>query len=358
MNSPTKVLIVDDSAFARSVISQKIGSDPELEVVGQARDGLEALERIKDLRPNVITMDVSMPRLDGLATLERIMAECPTPVVMLSALTGEQTTTTMQALELGAVDFFLKPSVGNPAGAGETVQDLIMKLKVAAGIPRGKLKAAAIRKQTRRPARGPTAMRSTKMNKVVAIGSSTGGPRALAELLPALPRDLPASLLVIQHMPAGFTGTLAKRLDQASKIDVKEAQSGDSINPGQALLAPGGYHMTVTNNGAVELNQDPPVCGVRPSVDVTLDSVAKVYGVSALGVILTGMGSDGTQGAARLKAAGGWVAVEHESTCAVYGMPKSVIDSGSADVVAPLTRMAREIIRICGHVPQLPEEAE
>ena len=362
LNQLIKTLIVDDSAFARSIIVKKLSADPDIEVIGVAKDGVEALEKIKDLKPNVVTLDVSMPRMDGLTALEIIMAECPTPVVMLSALTGEQAPATISALELGAVDFFLKPSVLSPAGLAKESGDLAAMVKTASQVDVVKLRkrlhrkprtaamkdgrrAAPNKEQTAEPkVRRPKKVRY--QGKVLVIGSSTGGPKALAELIPELPADLPVPVLVVQHMPAGFTKSFADRLNNTSALYVKEAEAGDALEVGTVLLAPGDYHMVVTSSGHIALNQDPPVWGVRPSVDVTMDSVVKHYGGQTLGVVLTGMGSDGSKGTANIKKNGGTVAVEHESTCAIYGMPRCVVEKGNADSVLPLPEMAVEIVRM------------
>ena len=348
MSVSIKLLIVDDSAFVRSVIAKKMAADPEIEVVGTARDGLDALEQVKRLKPDVVTMDVTMPQLDGLGALERIMDEIPTAVVMLSALTGPQSQATIRALELGAVDFYLKPSVAAPGGTGESETELIQKIKVAANIPIAKLVKRIKKANVARPANGQKPLPASRFNRVVVIGSSTGGPRALGELIPDLPGNLPAAYLLVQHMPPGFTNSLAERLNLSSQITVKEAKTGDRVLPGQALVAPGGYHMVLTGDGRVRLHQGAQVCGVRPSVDVTMTSAAEIFGAGTLGVVLTGMGSDGTQGAAAIKKAGGSILVEDEQTCAVYGMPRSVYDSGNADMVLTLDKISREIASLCG----------
>ena len=342
-----KVLIVDDSAFARLSISRQISSDPEIEIVGVARDGIEALQKIRELKPSVVTLDVEMPRMGGLKTLEHIMSEDPTPVVMLSSITGRGTETTIRALELGAVDFFLKPSRASPAGLYGLDNDLNTKVKLAARVERSRLKAVTRRREIRpRPERLP-ARPSSSADKVVVIGSSTGGPMALYELIPNLPGDFPASVLVIQHMPAGFTKSLADRLNELSQIEVKEAELGDSLRKGKVLIAPGNYHMMVKMDGKIGLNQRPPVLGLRPAVDITMQSVASIYGASSIGVVLTGMGSDGTKGAALIRAAGGKIAAQDETSCVVYGMPRSVIESGNTDKIVPLPQMAGEIVLMC-----------
>ena len=347
VNNPINVLVVDDSAFARTVITNKLQSDPDIRVIGAARDGVEALEMVKSLRPDVITLDITMPRMDGLTALERIMADHPTPVVMLSALTGPQTQATIRALEIGAVDFILKASLSSPVGTDEAGMGITAKAKIAAKITVRGPGARRLDKNERKQKEDRPLARRPRMSHVVVIGTSTGGPKALGELIPALPRGLPAGFLIVQHMPPGFTRSLAERLNQLSHLDVKEAQSGDTVKPEQVLIAPGGHHMTVARDGTISFNDGPLVCGVRPSVDVTVESAVATYGSATLGVILTGMGNDGTRGASLIKKAGGKVAVEAESTCAVYGMPKCVSDAGNADTVVPLPQMADEIIRMC-----------
>ena len=363
MTQQIKTLIVDDSAFARSIIVKRLSIDPNIEVIGVAKDGVEALEKIKQLKPHVVTLDITMPRMDGLTALERIMAECPTPVIMLSAMTSEQAPATISALELGAVDFFLKPSALNPAGMAAQSDELVLKVKIAAQVDATKMRRNSRRKRrvpaTRSSANGMASgerasigknlrsSRSRYRGKVLVIGSSTGGPKALSELIPDLPADLPVPVLIVQHMPAGFTKTFAERLDQSSEISVKEAEIGDHLEAGTVFLAPGDHHMVVTPAGQISLNQDPLVWGVRPSVDVTMNSVANIYGAKTIGVVLTGMGSDGSRGTALIKEKGGLVAVEHESTCAIYGMPRCVVEKGNADKVLPLPEMADEIIRMC-----------
>ncbi len=339
---PIRVLVVDDSAFARVMIGRRIDSDAGFEVVGEARDGLDAIEKVGELKPDVVTMDVTMPRLDGLGAVKRIMAECPTPIVMLSALTEPGAHVTLEALELGAVDFFLKPSVAAPAGATDAQAALLEKLRVAAGARLTPLGEA--------PKRRRSAVRHVvggKYETVLVIGASTGGPKALATVLPRVPADIQAGILIVQHMPRTFTASLASRLNAASAIDVREAKDGDLVTRGRALLAPGGYHLTVDGAGIVHLNTDAEVHGVRPSVDVTMTSVAKHFPRICRAVVLTGMGADGQRGCGLIKSAGGRVVVEHESTCAVYGMPRAVVDAGHADQVVPLRRVAREIERMC-----------
>ena len=350
--SPVRVLIVDDSALARSVISRRLSADPEVLVVGQAANGEQALASLRDLKPDVITLDVQMPRMDGLAALGRIMAESPTPVVMLSSLTGDDTETTIKALELGAIDFFLKPAASSPAGFDGSGKSLVETVKMAAAVPRSRLGARPRQPQAvARPSvsaqRPLHHVRGSLPRRAVVIGSSTGGPRALMDVVPHLPAELDAGYLLVQHMPPGFTKSLAERLRSASAIEVKEAATGDRIESGKALMAPGGFHMEVDASGVVSLTQAPPLHGVRPAVDVTMETAVRAFGAATVGVVLTGMGMDGARGCGLIKAAGGHVAVQDESTCAVYGMPKSVVDAGHADVVAPITRIANEVVRLC-----------
>jgi two-component system, chemotaxis family, protein-glutamate methylesterase/glutaminase len=343
MSNGIRVLVVDDSAFARLAITRELQAGEGIIVIGSARDGAEAIEKINMLHPNVVTMDVEMPNLNGLDTLRRIMAECPTPVVMLSSLTGNGTETTVRALEIGAVDFFLKRSSSNPIGESGDAVDLRTKIILAS-------KADLAKKSLPHP---PMPVKFNKKvvspepaKTILVIGSSTGGPRALYQVVPNLPADLNAAVLLVQHMPTGFTTSFANRLDQLSNITVKEATRGEVLHHGLAFLAPGGHHMTVNGEGVLDLNLNPPVCNVRPSVNVTMESVAKAYGNSVVGVVLTGMGSDGTIGAGFIKKAGGSIIVEDKSTCVVWGMPRSVVESGYADREVPLPDIADEIVKI------------
>lgn len=347
-----RVLIVDDSAFARLAISRELKSAEGISVIDYARDGLEAIEKIRLLKPDVVTLDIEMPRMDGLTTLEKVMCECPTPVVMLSSLTGNGTEATIRALELGAVDFFLKHTLANPVGDEGDANGLRNKIIMASKTSLRALSWPGTRITERKPASnsmpldipGKAAATAQPATRVIVIGSSTGGPKALYQVVPSIPADIPAAILIVQHMPPGFTNSLANRLSQLSNIAVKEASSGDMLYNGTAFIAKGGYHMVVEKDGTLSLNQNPPVCSVRPSVDVTMESAVRVFGSSILGVVLTGMGSDGTQGARQIKMMGGRVIVEDESTCVVFGMPKSVLESGSADRVVPLPKITEAIV--------------
>jgi two-component system, chemotaxis family, protein-glutamate methylesterase/glutaminase len=346
-----KVLVVDDSAFARVTISKHINMDPGIEVIGSAVNGLDAIDKIKGLKPDVITLDVTMPKMDGIEALEHIMNNCPVPVIMLSNLTGPGTETTVKALELGAVDFFLKPSLINPVGDNDLVGDLMSKIKIASKINIAMLKSHPVEPQrpavTQTPANKVVDFNGPEPVNIVVIGSSTGGPKALYDFIPYLPGNLNAAILMVQHMPPKFTRSLADRLNQLSQITIKEAEVDDGIYTGRALLAPGGFHMIVNQSKKVELSLDKPRNGLRPAVDVTMQSAVQIYGAKCVGVIMTGMGNDGTLGCAMIKASGGRVIAQDESTSVVYGMPKCVVEAGLADKVVPLPELAETLSAIC-----------
>ena len=337
-------MVVDDSAFIRVSISRYLNDYPGIQVVGGAQDGVEALELIPRLQPDVITLDVEMPRLDGLSTLREIMSRFPRPVIMLSSLTKEGTAETVQALTLGAVDFTPKPT--DRMNIQSVMAEVIGKIERAAGA-----KVRPITYRQRAPLSGPSVIPAKafhlrqKHEPVVLIGTSTGGPKALNEVIPALPANLPAAVVVVQHMPAGFTHSLAERLNTSSALLVKEAEPGDRLAVGRVLLAPGGFHMLFDENEQVVLNQNPPMHGVRPAVDVTLTSLVQRCGRLTSAVILTGMGSDGTTGAVLLHSLGGKVIVEDESSCVVYGMPRSVVEANAASQVVSLAEIPAAILQ-------------
>ncbi len=338
----TRVLVVDDSAFMRHAIRRVLEAQPDLEVVGVASDGIEALEQVRRLRPDVVTLDVEMPRMDGLQTLAILMRDTPLPVVMLSTLTEAGAPATIRALELGAIDFVTKPSP--PAVSLASVEPhLLETVRQAARARVRRASPAAPALDTPRIRLAPTAATTRRADRLVAIGCSTGGPKALIDVIPHLPGNLPAGVLVVQHMPAGFTRSLAERLDRASALTVKEAQAGDVPVAGLVLIAPGGWHMTLGADGRVLLNDNPPVHGVRPSVDVLFDSLPALYGRKCVGVVLTGMGSDGADGAEALHKAGAPILVEDASTTVVYGMPRAVAERGVADLQVPLPKIAAAI---------------
>mgnify|MGYP001611026935 FL=1 len=343
-----RVLTVDDSALMRQVLAMLLSKDREIEVVGSAPDPYIAREKIKALNPDVLTLDVEMPKMDGLTFLEKLMRGHPMPVIMVSSLTEDGCQTTLRALELGAVDFITKPKIDLREGMEEVAQDLIGKIKAAA-------RATVRSKQPAAPgAAAPTKLLSSAMIKttdtIIAIGSSTGGTEAVKEVLMALPPNTPP-ILITQHMPERFTKTWADRMNSLCRISVKEAEDGDSVLPGHALVAPGGYHMALVRSGArytVQINQDPPVNRHRPSVDVLFASVARYAGANAVGVILTGMGGDGAKELLTMKQAGAFTIAQDEATCVVFGMPKEAIKAGAVDKVLPLQDIAGAILSHVG----------
>ena len=343
MKRPIRVLVVDDSAFIRHTLAKRLEAHPDITLVGKARDGVEALDQIKTHRPDVVTLDVEMPRMDGLTALRRIMAECPTRVIMLSAFTQQGARATIQALMRGAVDFVPKPDT--TADMQSVIRELITKIKVAAITPASsRIPAHPTQPLAQTRKLEPQALR--RGDPIVIIGSSTGGPRALQQVLSDLPTDLCAALVMVQHMPPSFTRALAQRLNDNSPITVREAADGDRLARGLALLAPGNYHLQINGRRQVNLNQEPRRNGVRPAVDISMESAAEHHGDAAIGVVLTGMGTDGTSGARRIKAVGGRVIAQDQTTSAVYGMPRSVIEAGLADLVVPLPEVASTLLEL------------
>ena len=350
-----RVLIVDDSVFMRKAISRMLSLAPDIEVVDTAADGREAVEKTAQLRPDIVTMDVKMAGMDGLAALDRIMREHPTPVIMLSSLTQEGAEVTLKALDLGAVDFIDKTRVESSMNITFLSNELIAKVRAIAGVDVGKMithHAMAVAPQATSGAqlRKPSQERSPGPSRidVVAIGTSTGGPPALQNLIPKFSADFPSSVIIVQHMPLGFTRTLAERLHAQSNLPVAEAVSGEVVKPGRVLIAPAGRHLKLrSRNGqyVVHLDSEPADSLHRPSVDVMMESVAKACGKKCLGVLLTGMGSDGAKGMRAIKETGGTTLAESEETCIVYGMPKSAIEDGVVDKIVPIYDMADAIVR-------------
>ncbi|MBU7007765.1 protein-glutamate methylesterase/protein-glutamine glutaminase [Phosphitispora fastidiosa] len=344
MSKRIEVLVVDDSAYMRKVVSNLLESDHNIVVIDTARDGLDALEKIKRLKPAVVTLDVEMPRLDGLSALERIMKECPTPVIMLSSLTQEGSETTVKALTLGAIDFVGKPSGTISLDIHKVQEELVAKVRIAARAAVANFRSPIAPLLQKPVIFSPLPSTGLTPNKLVIIGSSTGGPNALQQVVPRLPGNLSAAVLIVQHMPPGFTKSLANRLNDISQLEVCEAQEGDELLNGKAYVAPGGYHMMLRSKTLLGLNQNPPVHSVRPAVDVTLESAVDFYGSGVVAVILTGMGFDGSRGAAAVKQAGGKTVVQDEATCVVYGMPRVVAEMGKADRILPIHNIADEIV--------------
>jgi two-component system chemotaxis response regulator CheB len=345
-----RVLTVDDSALMRQVLATLLAKDPDIEVVGSAPDPYIARDKIKALNPDVLTLDVEMPKMDGLTFLEKLMRGRPMPVVMVSSLTEIGCQTTLRALELGAVDFIAKPKIDLREGMEEIAQDLIAKVKAAA-VANVKREALGVRRETKPltpyplPLTSGSAMIKTT-DTIIAIGSSTGGTEAVKEILEKFPPHTPP-ILITQHMPERFTKTWADRLNRLCRIAVKEAQDGDSVLSGHALVAPGSFHMTLVRSGArytVRINQDPPVNRHRPSVDVMFSSVARYAGSNAVGVILTGMGNDGAKELLAMKQAGAFTIAQDEASCVVFGMPKEAIKAGAVNKVLPLNDIAGAIL--------------
>jgi len=346
----TKVLIVDDSALMRQMLSEIIGGYDDFEVVGVAHDPYIARDKIKALNPDVLTLDVEMPRMDGLTFLENLMRLRPMPVLMVSSLTKKNAETTLRALELGAVDFVTKPVAQTSEDLAAYGEMIVEKLRAtaSAGTPR----ARGVRDRSRTPS---SSVQSTfRTGQFVAIGASTGGTEALRDVLVQLPDSFPP-VLVVQHMPEMFTKMFAKRLDSLCKITVTEALQGERVVRGHAYIAPGDKHMRLARQGdhfVVSLDQDPPVNRHRPAVDVLFHSIAEIAGKNAVGVILTGMGADGKSGIRALKEAGARTLAQDRDSCVVFGMPKAAIDTGCVDAIVPIEEMAEEILRSVAAVKQ------
>jgi len=331
-----KVLIVDDSPFVRKALLRIFDSEPSISVVGVARNGKEAIEKTLSLRPDVLTLDIMMPVVDGIETLKIIMEQCPLPVLVLSQFTHEGAELTLKALELGAMDFVDKSSKGLMDFLA-LAEEIIAKVKAIAHNEPKKLVYEP---------RVLSGYRSQGIVDVVAIGASTGGPPALEMILQKFPRDISFGVLIVQHMPKGFTATLAERLDSMCGIHVKEAEDREKIEPGTALIAPSGLHMkTRKGSRAIRLEGEPLNLIHRPSVDVLFQSVGEVYGERSMGVILTGMGSDGARGMGIIREKGGITLAQDEETSVIFGMPKVAIKNGVVDKVVPLTEMAEEIMK-------------
>ncbi|GHB10205.1 protein-glutamate methylesterase/protein-glutamine glutaminase [Salinicola rhizosphaerae] len=343
MPSPIKVLCVDDSALIRDLMTKIIDAQPDMKVVATAPDPLVARDLIKRHNPDVLTLDVEMPRMDGLDFLERLMRLRPMPVLMVSSLTQRGSEITLKALELGAVDFVAKPEVGIRDGMLEYAGMIADKIRAAAQSRPRQQQQAAQHQPPREVIRAP--MLSSE--KIVIIGASTGGTEAIRQVLEPLPANSPA-ILITQHMPGGFTRSFAERLDRLCRVTVKEAENGERVLPGHVYIAPGDWHMQLKRSGAnyvIALDDGPPVNRHRPSVDVLFDSAAQCAGRNALGVILTGMGRDGAAGLVKMREAGAHTVAQDEASCVVFGMPKEAIALGGADEVIALPDIARHLVQ-------------
>jgi two-component system chemotaxis response regulator CheB len=340
MKERVRVLVVDDSALMRKLIPLILERDPDIEVVGTAMDGAFALRKIAELQPDVVTLDLEMPRMDGIETLRMIMRSAPLPVIVFSTHSKEGAYSTFKALALGAIDFVAKPRDAAAGHLDPIAYQLIEKIKVAkrAGgpkkLPRFEMEAPPPPKKHARVAVPPS--------RVIAIGISTGGPNALQFLLSQLPADMPATFVVVQHMPEGFTDMFARRLDECCALEVQEAKSGDLLLAGRVLVCPGNRHMMVRRmprGDMVVLSDGSPINGHRPSVDVLFHSVAQEFGLTAVGILMTGMGEDGAEGLGAIQSAGGMTIAQSEDTCVVGGMPRAAIVKGFANKVVPLEHL-------------------
>ncbi len=364
-----KVLIVDDSAFMRKALMMMLESDPHIKVVGTARDGEEGCEKVKSLKPDLVTMDIEMPRMDGLTALKNIMSDNPTPVMMLSSLTTDGAGATLDALDLGAVDFIPKELSYVSLDIVKIKEELLNKIKniarrkhvlmarhkQAAAFKRAKgansslrtdIKAFGARTGGTTPQVRSLIKKRSYHIDIIAVGSSTGGPPALQSVISKLPRNLPVGIVISQHMPAMFTKSLAERLNSLSQVSVKEAEDGETVNPGCVYIAQGGKHLILRKNGTksrIKITEQPDTTLYKPCVDVMINSVLDIYGKSTLGVILTGMGTNGVTGLKRVKEKGGKIIAQNEDTCIVYGMPRAAIEARIVDHIASIEDIHAEI---------------
>jgi len=341
---PVRVLVIDDSVVVRKLLAETLASSHEVQVVGTASSGTIGLAKIPQLNPDLVTLDIEMPGLDGIQTLTEIRKLYPKlPVIMFSTLTERGAVITLEALSLGASDYMTKPSDRDSLAIAleQLRQELIAKIVSLAGRGSGRAVEVSASVAGKKKSRGQPI-------EILAIGTSTGGPNALAEVIPRLPKDFPVPVVVVQHMPPLFTHLLAERLNSHSRLAVQEAEAGRALEPGQVWIARGDYHMTVARKGigvVLNLNQDPPQHSCRPAVDMLFRSVTEVYGSGVLGVVMTGMGSDGARGAAHIREAGGEIVVQDEASSVVWGMPRAVVEAGAADKICPLAEISLEVIR-------------
>ncbi|NOX18494.1 MAG: chemotaxis response regulator protein-glutamate methylesterase [Chlorobi bacterium] len=343
-----RILIVDDSAFMRKSLSIMLGSDPDIEIVDTARDGLDGYEKAVKLKPDVVTLDIEMPRMDGLTALKKIMKDAPTSVIMVSSLTTEGAEATLSAMESGAVDFIAKEMSFVSVNIAGIKAELVGKVKAIVKQKRFKsrlsrIHSAAALGKTTASASAPKGKLPQMGYKAVALGISTGGPLSLQKVIPHISEKIRTPIFIVQHMPPKFTRSLADRLNNMSKVNVKEAENGETVKSGTVYIAPGGFHLNLKSGLGGEkriiIAEEPSNTLHRPSVDVMMNSVIKEYGKFTLGVIMTGMGHDGTEGVKELKKLGGHCLAQDEASCVVYGMPKSIVDAGLADQIAPLEKI-------------------
>ena len=353
---PIRVLIADDSAVMREVLCRAIESAPSLQVCGTARHGLETLEKVRELEPDVVTLDVEMPELNGIEVLKRIMQESPRPVIMVSAFTQQAAEVTLTALAIGAFDYLSKFESGRPVDPRKLGRELIAKIEAAAQSPLARNLEPVRASMSTDLAAMNVPQRFDVIPEIVALGTSTGGPKALQEIVPELPADLPAGLIVVQHMPPGFTSPFARRLNSISEIEVREAEHGDTLEPGRVYIAPAGRHITIerrTQSKATICVSDQPGGTMHtPSADVLMLSVAAAFGRYSFGIILTGMGMDGLRGMTAIHRAGGITIGQDEATSAVYGMPRVCAESGILQRVVALPQVPTEIMQALRYRPK------
>ncbi len=355
MNHKISVLIIDDSAFMRKSLSLMLESDQDIKVISTARNGQEGYELVKNLKPDVVTLDIEMPVMDGLTALKKIMADCPTSVIMVSSLTTEGADSTLKALELGAVDFIPKELSYVNVNITKIKEDLISKVKEIVKQKLLKERLNRLRAISQVDKREVTIKQLQSPipqigYKAVAIGISTGGPLSLQKIIPIFSERIQIPIFIVQHMPPKFTKSLADRLNSLAKLNVKEAENGEPVERGTIYIAPGGFHMTVQKNGLstpqIAISEQPANTLHRPSVDVMMNSVINHYGKYTLGVIMTGMGKDGFEAIKNLKSLGGYSIAQDEQSCVVYGMPKAVVDAGYADNILPLEKIPEIINKV------------
>jgi two-component system chemotaxis response regulator CheB len=336
-----RVMVADDSAFMRRVLRELISSDPQMEVVGEARDGREAVALAGSLQPDVVTMDIKMPHLDGLGAIELIMSQNPRPIVIVSSESREGAASTLRGLELGAIDFVPKPTSGIDLDMNSVRDDLTRKLRLASKVrvvrtaTRSALPAPAHRHE---PIARPSALPSGGNGHfpIVVLAASTGGPSTLMRLVPRFGKDFPGAVIAVLHMPATFTGQFSLQLAENAALRVKEAESSEALQPGTLYICPGSHHLRITPFGRIALDDGPRISGYRPCADVTMETVAAYAGAMTVGVVLTGMGNDGSRGAQAVKKANGLVIAEAESTAVIFGMPAEAIKTGAVDQILPL----------------------